>query len=147
MLSLCLSVCLSVCEPIFSRTTRHRAKISSVAPSIHMLGTIQIWFISDNALGRNCKKNAINKVEKSASWELPCNSFLKIYINLSLMISASWVLACAEWVLASGVVTSLTSLNPDSQVQVLSRCQYAMRFNHCTGLTRASNDLKATTIF
>ena len=45
-----------VCEPSFSRTTRHRIKIFSVAPSIHMLETFQIWFISNNGLGIKCEK-------------------------------------------------------------------------------------------
>ena len=33
----------------------HRTKIFSVAPSIHMLESNQIWFISDKALGLNKK--------------------------------------------------------------------------------------------
>ena len=46
-----LSVCLSVGEPIFlANHETHRTNIFSVSPSIHMPETVQIWFISNNAL-------------------------------------------------------------------------------------------------
>ena len=54
-----------------------------------MLETIQIWFISDNALGIKYKKNAKNKAEKSASWQLG-TSFLTGYVSVTELMSLIW---------------------------------------------------------
>ena len=51
---------------ILAMSATHRTKIFSIAPSIHMLETIQIWFISDNELGgMKCKKTLKTRLKKA----------------------------------------------------------------------------------
>ena len=47
----------------------HRTKIFSVALSIHMLESIQIWFISDKAFWLNWKKTSKNRAPKAGWWK------------------------------------------------------------------------------
>ena len=61
-------------------------KIFSVAPSIHTLESIQIWFISDKAFGLNGKKTSKNRAPQG--WlmkKAPHENYFVILFSLVLL--------------------------------------------------------------
>ena len=65
--TLMYSLCPSVCPwaNFLANHETHRTKIFSVGPSIHMLESIQIWFISDKAFGLNLKNTLKTEPRKA----------------------------------------------------------------------------------